>query len=175
MLCVHESNKKGAVVQAIQVENIRSVVATKKVLAIVAAQPDGFEAESKFEISSVYEADLWESFIAQFVLETAEKEEAVRYRTVREEEQARTELFTGDEPEPEPEPEPVAEEEDADDAAEEGAVPEGVPAGLTMADATELERQLAEAHKALEYEKTFDELGTSSCGFCCCACWSLHL
>jgi hypothetical protein len=175
MLCVHESNKKGAVVQAIQVENIRSVVATKKVLAIVAAQPDGSEAESKFEISSVYEADLWESFIAQFVLETAEKEEAVRYRIVREEEQARTELFTGDEPEPEPEPEPVAEEEDADDAAEEGAVPEGVPAGLTMADATELERQLAEAHKALEYEKTFDELGTSSCGFCCCACWSLHL
>ena len=47
-----------------------------------------------------------------------------------------------------------------DDA--ESEVPEGVPEGLTMLDARELERLLAEAKKALAYEKTFDELGAQT-------------
>lgn len=158
MLYVHESNKKGVLSQVIKLENIISVEATKKVLSVKASMPDGAEVESRFEIDSVYEADLWESFIRQYLLEKAEVDEAVRYAKIRREEDARTELLTADELELEPEPEPEVVVDAVEDGAE-SEVSEGVPEGLTMESARELERLLAEAKKALAFEETFDELG----------------
>jgi hypothetical protein len=158
MLYAHESNKKGVLSQVIKLDSMISVVATKKILSITAVLPDGAEVENKFEIASVYEADLWESFIQQYLLEKAEVDEAVRYAKVQTEEDARTELLTADELELEPEPEPEVVVDTAEDEGE-GEVPEGVPQGLTMESARELERLLAEAKKALAFEETFDELG----------------
>ena len=85
-------------------------------------------------------------------------DEEIRYKKIQREEEARTELLTAEDLEPEPEPEPEMATDVVEDDAESG-VPEGVPEGLTMLDARELERLLAEAKKALAYEKTFDELG----------------
>lgn len=158
MLYVHESNKKGALSQVIMLDNIVSVNATKKVLSITATTPDGAEADNKFEIPSVYEADLWESFIKQFLLEKAEEDEGIRYAKIQKEEDARTELLTAQELEGEPEPEPETVVVAAD-GAEESGISEGVPEGWTILDARELERLLAEAKKLLALEETFDELG----------------
>ena len=163
MLFVHEVNKKGSLSQIIELNRIVSVTATKKTLSILATLPGGKEAESKFEITSVEEADLWESFIQQYLLEKAEIKEAIRYTKVCEEEKARVELVLEDEPEPEPEPEvEPGSDEDADGESGEGGEggpSEGVPEGLSMATVTELEKQLEAAMKALNMERVFDVEG----------------
>ena len=127
MLCVHEANKKGALTQVIELEYVQAVVAKKKVLELTVSSPDDADTvvENKWEIATVYEADLWESFIQQFLLEHAEGKERIRYQRVREAEKAATTALIVDEPEPEPEPEPEVEEEEEEE--EESELPEGVP------------------------------------------------
>lgn len=74
MLLVHEGTKQGKIVQVILLPDIVSVTAKNQSLTVV--DKNGM---SKWDMPTVYDADVWESYIAQFLVEREEEVERVRY------------------------------------------------------------------------------------------------
>eukprot|EP01048_Picozoa_sp_COSAG05_P002196 COSAG05_NODE_84_length_20716_cov_100.586312_10_plen_171_part_01 len=74
MLLVHEGSKQGKITQVILLPDIESATARKQELTVVCKN-----GTSKWEMPTVYDADVWESYIAQFLMEREEEVERVRF------------------------------------------------------------------------------------------------
>eukprot|EP01052_Picozoa_sp_SAG31_P016723 SAG31_NODE_1118_length_9816_cov_41.561593_8_plen_1022_part_00 len=154
LLLLHETNKERKIAQIIRLAEIESAEAVKNTLTIKSSSK--MNSSNKFELPSTYEADLWESFIQQYLQERVEVVTKTEYERQRKLEMQHVAVTTSQsnpvpEIEPEPQPEPLP-SDDEDDGV--------LPDEISEESIAKLERILAERKHRLEEEKLFEQEGS---------------